>query len=527
MAKHKFDPLFVLSCLQNIRGKKVGKIFNALEKYKKERKITTRTTRLKPGDYEALLQYDWAAGTLDLKHPLVCQDPGTVQRLMTYRLIEADGSLTPAGKAKYAELNGPEPKTEVSQPVSDPRKKTRRPQQAPVTEWNEIETAVSETELQVPLKPAARENRTPSDWDVLMQYDRTTKRLDVKLQDADTVRRLLDNDMIFDGGKLTPYALQLCRELGPEKIKVPDNIIADTVEIAEIAEEQIPKEPGNKLALSIVPEAKPIAEPEIEIDVAPEQVEAKKKQPVVKAPAPTAPKPSLPLSHNKQMDRNLVSLFNPQSFEAEQFKILRSNLLYPVSGNPPRSVMVTSPLPGEGKSFVASNLAISVALNINRHVLLMDCDLRRPSIHTRFGFYDVPGLSDYLSNGKSLSDLLIRTSVDKLTILPAGRPPDNPSELLSSERMSELLTEATERYPDRLIILDSPPPTLTAETSVLARWVDGVVIVVKHCKTLREGVSTIIEKIGRDKIIGAVLNDFQVYSSRYYGKYYGKSKNYK
>ena len=487
----------------------MGKIFKALEKYKKERGATRHTEKLKPGDYEALLQYDRDTGGLDLKHPLVIQDPGTVKRLITFRLIEADGSLTPAGKAKYAELNAPEPKTAVSQP-------------APVKEWKEIETAVSETDLQVPLKPVVREKLTPSDWDVLMQYDRVTMKLDVKMQDPDVVRRLVDNDMIFDGGKLTPQALQLCRELESEEIKVPDNISGDTGEIAEIAEEPIRTEPGNKLepALSIVPEAVPEAAPEIVSEVAPEPAEAKKERPVVKVPAP---KPSLPPSHNERMDPNLVSLFNPQSFEAEQFKILRSNLLYPVSGNPPRSVMVTSPLSGDGKSFVASNLAISVAHNINLHVLLMDCDLRRPSIHTRFGFDDGPGLSDYLSKGTSLSDLLIRTSIDKLTILPAGRPPDNPSELLSSERMSELLAEATARYHDRLIILDSPPPSMTAETSVLARWVDGVIIVIKYGETPREGVTDVIEKMGKEKIIGAVINSFEVYSSRYYGKYYGKA----
>ena len=514
----------------------MGKIFNALEKYKKERGATRHSEKLKPGDYEALLQYDRAAGKLDLKHPLVIHDPGTVQRLMTYGLIKADGSLMPAGKAKYAELNGPDPKTAVSQPVSAPAKKTRCPQPAPVTEWKEIETTVSETDVQVPLKPVAREKLTPSDWEVLMQYDHATRKLNVKEQDADVVRRLLENNMIFDGGKLTPRALQLCRELEPDEIKVPENIIRDNGKIAGIAEDQIRKKPLNKLqpVVSIVPEPEPAAQPEtapekihepIEAkEAAPEQAEAKKEGPAVKAPAP---KPSLPPSHNKKMDQNLVSFFNPQSFEAEQFKILRSNLLYPVSGDPPRSVMVTSPMPGEGKSFVASNLAISVALNINRHVLLIDCDLRRPSIHSQFGFDDVPGLSDYLSKGTSLSDLLIRTSIDKLTILPGGRPPDNPSELLSSEKMSELLKEATERYPDRLIILDSPPPTMTAETSVLARWVDGVVIVIKQGKTHREGVSDVIDKMGKDKIIGAVMNNFEVYSSRYYGEYYGKSKSYK
>ncbi len=375
-------------------------------------------------------------------------------------------------------MNGPETIPAISQPVSEPEKETGHPEPSAAPEWKKIETAVSEEDVKVPLKPIVREKLTSSDWDVLMKYDRATRKLDVKRQDADVVRRLLDNDMIFDGGSLTPHALQLCRELEPGEIKVPENIIGENGKIADIAEEQIRQEPVNKLepVVPIVPEAEPEAElatepgeiPELLVakEIAPEQGEAKKERPVVKT---SAPKPFLPPSHSERMDRNLVSLFNPQSFEAEQFKILRSNLLYPVSGNLPRSLMVTSPMPGEGKSFVACNLAISVALNINRHVLLMDCDLRRPSVHTRFGFDNVPGLSDYLSNRTSLSDLLIRTSVDKLTILPGGQPPDNPSELLSSERMSELLSEATERYPYRLIILDSPPPTLTAESSVLAR----------------------------------------------------------
>ena len=503
----------------------MGKIFNALEKYKKERRATTRPQKLKTSDYEALLQYDVATGKLDLKHPLVIQDPGTVDRLMTYRLIEADGSLTPAGKAKYAELNGPEPKSSVSEPVPEPAREIRRPQPEPITEWQEVETAVSETDIKIPLKPAAREKLSPSDWDVLMQYDRATRKLDVKNQDVDVVRRLLNNNMIFDSGKLTPQALQLCKELEPEKILPPDNIIDDPEEIAEIVDKPVKEQPAFEAKDEMAIEPATVEPEAVETKtVAPEPVPVKEKPPVKKAPAP---KPSLPASHNEKMDRNLVSLFNPQSFEAEQFKILRSNLLYPVTGNPPRSVMITSPMPGEGKSFVAANLAISVALNINRHVLLMDCDLRRPSVHSRFGFEDVPGLSDYLSNGVPLSDLLLRTSVDKLTILPGGQPPDNPSELLSSERMSELLAEATERYPDRLIILDSPPPALTAETSVLARWVDGVIIVIKHGKTPRDGVSNVIDNLGKEKIIGAVMNNFEVYSSRYYGKYYGKRKGYK
>jgi Mrp family chromosome partitioning ATPase len=114
--------------------------------------------------------------------------------------------------------------------------------------------------------------------------------------------------------------------------------------------------------------------------------------------------------------------------------------------------MVTSAVPGEGKSFIASNLAINLAQNIAKYVLLADCDLRRPSIHRRFGFSQVKGLSDHLENGTRLSSLLLKTVVDKLTLLPAGQPPLNPSEILSSAKMGNLIDELKSRYDDRYLI---------------------------------------------------------------------------
>jgi exopolysaccharide/PEP-CTERM locus tyrosine autokinase len=225
------------------------------------------------------------------------------------------------------------------------------------------------------------------------------------------------------------------------------------------------------------------------------------------------------------INKNLISLLDPQCFESEQFKILRTNLFVPVTGKAPRSLIVTSVAPGEGKSFVAANLAISVARAIDRHVLLMDCDLRRPTIHSLFGFGRVQGLSDYLTNGTSLPTLLQRTKEPKLTLLPAGNPPHNPAELLSSERMADLVHEVSERYRDRFIIIDSPPPKLTAETYVLASQVDGVVVVVKYGSTPRDMVAELITRIGKDRILGCVVNYFDVrtpgYRYRYYGKYYG------
>jgi len=229
---------------------------------------------------------------------------------------------------------------------------------------------------------------------------------------------------------------------------------------------------------------------------------------------------------SSKIDRNLITLLNPQSFESEQFKILRTNLLFPASGKPPRSIMVTSAVPSEGKSFVAANLAISIAQSIQEHVLLIDCDIRLPSIHKQFGFGDVPGLSECLSNGTSLSSFILKTKVDKLSIVPGGKSPHNPSELLSSQQMSKLLKETRDRYSDRYIVIDSPPPKLTAETNAISRQVDGVILVVEYGSTPRQMVSDLIEKMGKEKILGIILNKMDVRFSSYYGmgKYgkYGK-----
>ena len=228
-----------------------------------------------------------------------------------------------------------------------------------------------------------------------------------------------------------------------------------------------------------------------------------------------------PVWDEAAIDHNLVALTDPHSPEAEQFKILRTNILFPLVGSPPRSILVTSPGPGEGKTFTAANLAISIALNINRHVLLIDADMRRPQLHKRFGFGSVPGLSDYLAKGRLLPSLLLKTKVDKLTLLAAGSPPDNPAELIGAERMSSLLAEVTNRYPDRIVVIDAPPPALAAETSVLARQVDGVLVVVRYESTRRNDLADLVAQVGEKKILGSIVNCIETAASRYYGYKYG------
>ena len=232
------------------------------------------------------------------------------------------------------------------------------------------------------------------------------------------------------------------------------------------------------------------------------------------------------LSEKSRLKNNcLITINEPNSFFAEQFKMLRTNLLFPISGNPPKTVMVTSVMPNEGKSFIASNLAISIAQDINKHVLLIDCDLRRPTIGNNFGIVQNSGLSDYLVDDMPLSDLLVKTDVEKLTILPSGKVPDNPSELLSSDKMQNLLKEIADRYEDRYIIIDSPPPQITSESMVISRFVDGLLLVVAYGSKKVDELNALIETIGKEKILGVVFNKLELnistkFGQNQYGSYY-------
>jgi len=236
---------------------------------------------------------------------------------------------------------------------------------------------------------------------------------------------------------------------------------------------------------------------------------------------PIAPDPRTVDSHI--IDPMLVAALNPQSIESEQFRQLKNSILFPEKGNVPKCIMITSTSPGEGKSFVAANLAISLSQSIDEYVLLMDCDLRAPRIQSMFGYSNMQGLSEYLTKAKSLSSLLVKTFLDKLTILPAGEIPPNPSELLSSEQMRRLIHEVRLRYTDRYIIIDTPPPYLTSETSVISRQVDGIVIVIRQGETRKKDILDIIDIYGKEKILGVVYNFAKKKIGYGYGKYgYGK-----
>ncbi len=179
------------------------------------------------------------------------------------------------------------------------------------------------------------------------------------------------------------------------------------------------------------------------------------------------------------------------------------------NGKIPRTIMVTSSLPREGKTFVAANLAASLAGGMDQHALLVDCDLRKPSVAKVFGINGDEGLVDYLRDGVELHKLFTKTVLRKLSVLPGGVSPLNAAELLSSARMSELVSELAARYEDRIIIFDTPSVMTAAETRVLARCVDGVIVVVREGKAGKEQILQTIDAVGRNNLIGFVYNDNQ------------------
>jgi exopolysaccharide/PEP-CTERM locus tyrosine autokinase len=236
---------------------------------------------------------------------------------------------------------------------------------------------------------------------------------------------------------------------------------------------------------------------------------------------------SLPDVPVGKWDDRLFKAVNEDISIPEIFKILRTKILHPQDNEKAiKTVMITSAVPKEGKSFITANLGISLAQGLDQHALVVDCDLRKPSLARILGLSHTCGLVDYLRNDKDLPNLIIKTAMDKLSILPSGRPPLNPAELLSSARMKDLVNELSKRYDDRIIIFDSPPVMVAAETGVLAGLVDAIILVVREGVAQQSEIQKTIDTLGKDKILGMVYNSQagNIFN-RLYSKNYGYYEN--
>ena len=218
---------------------------------------------------------------------------------------------------------------------------------------------------------------------------------------------------------------------------------------------------------------------------------------------------------------------------AEEFRIIKRPLIANAFGQGAARVkngnliMVTSSLPGEGKSFCAINLAISMAMEMDRTVLLIDADVAKPRVPEYLGIHADKGLLDVLQDKNlKLSDVMIKTDIAKLTILPAGRTYKRATELLASAAMTRLIEDIGNRYPDRIILFDSPPLLATSESSVLATHMGQIVMVVEAEKTSQDAVREALSHIQSCEVVGMLLNKTTPTpgADYYYGHYgsYGK-----
>ena len=224
---------------------------------------------------------------------------------------------------------------------------------------------------------------------------------------------------------------------------------------------------------------------------------------------------------------------SPRTTATDQFRVIKRPLLENATGKGASAIlngnliMVTSSLPGDGKSFAAINLAMSLAMELNHTVLLVDADVARPSIMKKLGLQSAPGLLDLLLDEKiELSDVLLKTNVPKLTILPTGVPHPRATELLASEAMTSLLKDLARRYSDRIIIFDSPPLLLTTEARVLASHMGQIVMIVQAEKTLQSQVQHALSTIENCPVKLIVLNQARTRGLGAYGYGYGYGYGY-
>ena len=227
--------------------------------------------------------------------------------------------------------------------------------------------------------------------------------------------------------------------------------------------------------------------------------------------AGTGPVAELDLDRLAQM--GMVTPSQPRSVIAEEYRVVKRPLIQNAQGKGAAAVangnliMVTSALPGEGKSFNAINLAMSIALELDHTVLLVDADFSRPSVLQRLGLPPKKGLMDVLvGEVDDLSEVMLRTNVDKLSILPAGMQHQRATELIASDAMNRMLEEMASRYAERIIVFDSPPLLATTEARVLAAHMGQVLIVVESGRTTHGAVKQALTTIEACPVKLLVLN---------------------
>jgi len=205
-------------------------------------------------------------------------------------------------------------------------------------------------------------------------------------------------------------------------------------------------------------------------------------------------------------ENRVVTGFDPCNF-TDAYKMLRTQVLQRLNENNWNVLAITSPGTGEGKTLTALNLAASLAMEVNYTVLLVDANLRHPSLHEHLCLPGEPGLSDYLIEDTPLPDLLVHPrGIDHLTILPGGRALLNSAEMLNSPKMSKLVDELKNRYAGRIVIFDLPPVLDASDALAFSPYVDATLLVVEDGKTTKQEVKNAVNMLSSTNVLGTVLN---------------------
>lgn len=209
---------------------------------------------------------------------------------------------------------------------------------------------------------------------------------------------------------------------------------------------------------------------------------------------------------SKNLAGNLITLVNPSSLVSEQFKTLRTNIQFTMVDQKLKTLVITSAAPNAGKSTVSANLAVTFALQ-GLKVLLVECDLRRPSVHKSFHVSNIKGLTNLLTDTEArIEDNLVASEQENLSLLLSGPLPPNPAELLGSNRMSQLQAELENHFD--LIIFDTPPLLGFTDGQIMAGRSDGTIFVIRHGVALKENMlkaNEILKRVNAN-VLGAVYN---------------------
>ena len=220
--------------------------------------------------------------------------------------------------------------------------------------------------------------------------------------------------------------------------------------------------------------------------------------------------------------KSIISYNDPKSVISEQYRAIRTNIEYSNVDQNTKTILVTSSDKNEGKTTTVSNLAVSFA-NLNKKVLLIDCDLRNASIHKMFKINNIYGLTDILAKDRAVDKCIQETELENLYVLTAGATPPNPAEILSSEKMKNLIEDLKNIYD--YIFIDTPPIGLVTDAGVLSSFIDGVVLVVKSESIEKKYLEETKKKLDAvdARILGAILNSYKSEQKDYnYYSYYGK-----